>query len=132
MRSLLTGLFFITLCVMCAPSRAQAQVTLYTDVVHFNWEGVPNEVVGVAYTLSDYGPTYCSDISVYLTQYQNEAETGSNFNRGGYCNSYVQVETSLPFVEGSDYQVDAEVDATPPIHLRGRLLQLRPLRLRVL
>lgn len=113
MRNSLAGLFFIALCVFCSPGQAKAQVTLYTDIVHFNWDGVHNEMVGVAYTLSDYGPTYCSDISVYLTQLQNDEEVSANFNHGGYCNSWVQVETSLPYVEGTDYQVDAEVEATP-------------------
>ncbi len=111
MKKVFFGLLFIAFCVFAAPSGATAQVTVYTDLVHDNWSGA-NEMVGVAYTTSSYSSSYCVDIQnvLYRIEDGEEIDSASNLVLGD-CNSQVWTETFLPYVEGADYTVEADVVA---------------------
>jgi hypothetical protein len=113
MKKMVPGLLFLIFCIIGLPSRTDAQVTLYTDVVHYNWGGPdePDRMIGVGYVGSDYSSSYCVSVYVYFDKIvDDEVVDGSSGTAGG-CDGWVAAEAALPYVEGADYTVSAEVEA---------------------
>jgi hypothetical protein len=106
------GLLCISFCILCWSGRTNAQVTVFTDMVHINCCGY-NEGVGVAFT-TQYSASYCVDLSATLLRFENEelVEEYQNTSLGNCEEPTLWVEAIQPYVEGSDYQVDGDATIT--------------------